>query len=181
MSKNQYQYAKELARRVLLESGAHGLPVSVSHVCRRFGIDARIMILDAGNDGFCQMEDGIPYILVDPSRSIQRQRFTVAHEIGHVMSGHIGPFLWADTYEPTIAVQEREASIFAAELLMPECVLLHLGVSTAAEIQRICNVSYPAAFVQLKQMQKRYTQSVSMSVRERELCARFCLSSTNKR
>jgi Zn-dependent peptidase ImmA (M78 family) len=55
-----------------------------------------------------------------------RQRFTLAHELGHwvcqVREGHDAPIYCraADVAPETDRLQEREANLFAAELLMPE-------------------------------------------------------------
>lgn len=69
------------------------------------------------------------YCRFNLSESRERQRFTIAHEIGHFASGHLtdGKVMFRDTkevftkrvYDP----QEAEANRFAAELLMPEALV----------------------------------------------------------
>jgi len=58
-----------------------------------------------------RQESGAWIIEVNQDRSLTAQRFTVAHELGHHFLGH-------DTCG-TDPVQERQANVFAAELLMP--------------------------------------------------------------
>jgi Zn-dependent peptidase ImmA (M78 family) len=67
-----------------------------------------------------------PKILINSSRSWKRRRFTVAHEIGHVViPWHMGSFFDSDVEnqadnEPDPYIDmEHEADRFASELLMP--------------------------------------------------------------
>ena len=67
-------------------------------------------------------------IRVRRSSSVGRERFTIAHEIGHFVL-HAAPHLQRDDGPPQFAMwhcdsEEAEANIFAAELLMPERLLL---------------------------------------------------------
>lgn len=65
-------------------------------------------------------------ILVNAEEGPQRQRFTIAHELGHwicqCLEGSTEPVYCRDTDLKTTASRaaEREANVFAAELLMPE-------------------------------------------------------------
>ena len=66
-------------------------------------------------------------ILVNAAEPETRQRFTIAHELGHwvcqCLEGETEPvYCRAEevTLDPHIKAREREANVFAAELLMPE-------------------------------------------------------------
>jgi hypothetical protein len=65
-------------------------------------------------------------IYVNADEPPQRRRFTLAHELGHwvcqCLEGQTAPVYCraADVAPDTDRVLEREANIFAAELLMPE-------------------------------------------------------------
>ena len=65
-------------------------------------------------------------ILVNAREPETRQRFTIAHELGHwicqCLEGTVAPVLCRDKDLSTAADRalEREANVFAAELLMPE-------------------------------------------------------------
>ena len=66
-------------------------------------------------------------ILLNASDSPARRRFTLAHELGHWVCQCVGrdaePVycrVTDVTLDPTTKAREREANIFAAELLMPE-------------------------------------------------------------
>jgi Zn-dependent peptidase ImmA (M78 family) len=65
-------------------------------------------------------------VVVRAGEPAPRQRFTLAHEVGHwvcqVLEGHTAPLYCrdVDVSEAADRQLEREANVFAAELLMPE-------------------------------------------------------------
>jgi Zn-dependent peptidase ImmA (M78 family) len=64
-------------------------------------------------------------ILVNADEYEPRQRFTIAHELGHwvcqCLEGTVEPvYCRADEVDESARLLEREANVFAAELLMPE-------------------------------------------------------------
>ena len=75
-------------------------------------------------------------------KGIARTRFTVAHELGHVVL-HGDDVLGLDgRAEPEHQEQiEREANIFAAHLLIPNAALKRLGAVTAETLARRFGVS----------------------------------------
>lgn len=71
-----------------------------------------------------------------------RQRFTQAHELGHVMLGHVyeGSSPRRDArFDGSTDYKERDANIFSAELLMPEKYVRH-------QASRITDISKLASF-----------------------------------
>lgn len=72
------------------------------------------------------IERGVKTIAVNKRHPVNRQRFTVAHELGHYLSGHPsdeeGERLTDDEFDfhEPVDRQEKEADAFAAELLMPK-------------------------------------------------------------
>ena len=64
--------------------------------------------------------DGIPRIWLRDEDPPERQRFTLAHELGHILLHHVAVPFRDDTF--TGSPKENEANRFAFELLMP----LHL-------------------------------------------------------
>ena len=81
-----------------------------------------------------------------------RRRFTLAHEVGHwvcqVLEGKTAPVYCrpGDVTEAADRALEREANVFAAELLMPEELVAQEfpRVATAAEIAEWFGVSTEA-------------------------------------
>lgn len=88
------------------------------------------------------------------TESNERQRFTIAHELGHYASGHLtaGQVLFRDTTETftgrVFDPQEVEANRFAAELLMPEKYVQNAiqrdGIKTVQDLAKEFGVSASA-------------------------------------
>lgn len=140
--------------QALLRAGIDSLPVSLSAIADYFGIKivdytsfTRVYdvteheLYNASTAGFSLMQDGRFLCVLNNSLCHQpRRKWTAAHELGHILSGHINsgrPVLTND--------QEREADNFAAQLLAPLTILHFCGVSSALEIERLCGISRQAA------------------------------------
>ena len=98
--------------------------------------ELRVSPLDDELSGMIFIRDGIPIIGVNALHHPNRQRFTIAHEIGHLElhrdavteEVHVDKqfkVLMRDANSSTGTDRmEREANQFAAELLMPQQLLL---------------------------------------------------------
>ncbi len=80
--------------------------------------------------------------LNDTKGTIQRRRFTLAHELGHIVLDHpLKPAVYRNSeVDENKPVTEVQANVFACHILMPAGVLATLHVSTVDEIMQICNV-----------------------------------------
>lgn len=58
---------------------------------------------------------GNPLIIINSKMSADRKRFTIAHELGHILLHEC-----VDTFVPDCRDKEKEANTFASELLYPE-------------------------------------------------------------
>lgn len=85
-----------------------------------------------------------------------RIRFTMAHELGHVLLGHVsdGGTRKRDTANTTMDSYEIDANRFAAELLMPESRVRHFTLSFASipMMATIFHVSEMAMMYRLKNL-----------------------------
>ena len=79
------------------------------------------------------MFDGVPYVAVDTSKTAERVRFDIAHEIGHLMMHEM---VSEDVVAAGTRDIESEAHSFAANLLMPERRVLGM-VPTHASVPQI--------------------------------------------
>jgi len=162
--------ARRRAQEVLKMMGATEPPVDVFGVARTLGFDVLLFEFAASTSAVTFIEGDVRSIGVNSEHAPTRRRFSVAHELGHYLSGHESydhdavhvedrP-VWLDPQNR----QETEANEFAAELLMPERLLCRdvaahgLDVPTLA---RRYDVSEQAMWIQLIDLglASRYAQS----------------------
>ncbi|GGP03919.1 XRE family transcriptional regulator [Nonomuraea glycinis] len=91
-----------------------------------FGIDVRIMRFSAGYEGLSWSDDACKLVIVGTSDIPARQRFTIAHELGHLIAGddqglHLDPNLSDAAHRKNPS--EIRANAFATEFLLPREVL----------------------------------------------------------
>lgn len=126
----------EKAARELLEAqGIRKAPIPVDKIAKALGVQIRYSPLDEELSGMIYINDGIPIIGVNALHHPNRQRFTIAHELGHYMlhrsmlsnEVHVDKqfkILMRDSKSSTgTDVMEVEANKFAAELLLPEFLI----------------------------------------------------------
>lgn len=118
----------EVARQLLERFGEH-LPIDVEAIVKALGIAIRTQELEDSVSGMLVMKGGRTTIGVNENHHSNRQRFTLAHELGHFLlhSNLSSIFIDASiiffrdgTSSEGSKAQEIEANAFAAELLMPE-------------------------------------------------------------
>lgn len=95
-------------------------------------------------DGFTEIIDDKIFICYNQQNNKQRNRFTICHEIGHIVLKHLykGQKL------------EKEANMFAARILMPMLLIKELDITTPEELVKICDVSIDAAKYRLNRFQE---------------------------
>ncbi|WP_020575677.1 helix-turn-helix domain-containing protein [Actinopolymorpha alba] len=88
-----------------------------------FGVDLAVTAIPAGCDGLAWRDDHARLILVATTEYPTRQRFTIVHELGHLLAGDDqGLHVDEDVMDPERRRQpsERRANAFAAAFLLPE-------------------------------------------------------------
>ncbi|MCY4654068.1 MAG: ImmA/IrrE family metallo-endopeptidase [Dehalococcoidia bacterium] len=109
------------AVEVMSELGvAPPAPVDIDRIARDWGLAVEYVKRPRGMHGRVVPERAVIEVAI--SDHPNRQRFTLAHELGHYVLEHNPVFADAEprgSSNPT-AVNEREANYFAAVLLMPE-------------------------------------------------------------
>ena len=155
MNYKEYQKSRDLAWEILCREKINKLPVDVLEICRRLEIRVvQYVEPRPEGDGFSTIIDGVPHIYVQKQQSRQRARFTIAHELGHVLLGHVGKAgLVNREPSPDDDPIEQGANVFAARLLSPACVLWGCNVSSAADIAALCDISPTAAGYRWERMQ----------------------------
>lgn len=152
----KYKNVRNSAWQALLDFNITKLPVSVNNIAKQLGIkvikNSDIHELQNRERGVTILKNEHWYIVFDDTESVPVCRFTVAHELGHILLGHI---LVSGTKYRTFAKrneEEQEADMFAARLLAPACVLHELQAINAEQIAKICNISISAAEVRAERM-----------------------------
>ncbi|MBL8564320.1 MAG: ImmA/IrrE family metallo-endopeptidase [Hyphomicrobiaceae bacterium] len=135
MTKTRKRNAKQEAQRILAEHSVRSAPVGVERIARALGASLEVRPLDEQLSGMIFIKAGVPVIGVNALHHPHRQRFTIGHEVGHLvlhrdrLEGvvHVDktyPMLRRDQASSTgVDLMEIEANAFAAELLMPEALL----------------------------------------------------------
>lgn len=98
-----------------------------------FGADVAVVDLGLGFDGLATSSDDVKLVVLATSQLPARQRFTLAHELGHLLAGDDqGIHLDLDVFdrEQAKVPSEMRANSFAAAFLMPEDALRWAAGST---------------------------------------------------
>jgi len=139
--------ARNTARKLLKDAKIDKFPVLLKEVVKPIPdlyIDGKELM-----DGISGMQGtykGRSFIRYNSGHSTKRNRFTVAHEIGHLLLGHTSICNRSTSLDP----QEIEANEFAAELLMPLQML-----KKEIEVQGSVSALSKACWVSEEAMSKR--------------------------
>lgn len=160
MNYENYKASRNLAWEILLNEGINELPINVSALCRSIGIPIKYYDPPDDNDGKCEMVGSRPVIYIKKDCYRPRQRFTAAHELGHILLGHVGKYKLVNR-EPSKNDNpiEQAANVFASRLLAPACVLWGCNVKTAADIMRLCDISHQSAEYRMIRMEELYSRN----------------------
>lgn len=156
----EYKKSRDLAWQVLINEQITELPVKVTALCREMGIQVHLFTPTDGNDGVSTIVDGQAHILVSNQCQPARQRFTIAHELGHILLGHVGAYQLVNR-EPSSKDNpiEQAANVFASRILAPACVLWALDARTPEQIADLCQISYQAACFRAERMALLYERN----------------------
>lgn len=141
-------------RSILKRVGVAAPPVDVHAIAEFFSIP--VLPYDRFPEdvsGMIVRIDGKAAIGINPAHARVRQRFTLAHELGHYLSGH-DDLRIVDEAMDKDTLKEKEANRFAAELLMPTDMLtadLKRGGLDIPALARRYEVSEQAMSVRLIQ------------------------------
>lgn len=150
--------SRRRARQLLEFAGVKHPPVDSKAIAEFLGFTVLPYDFPDTTSGLTFIEEGVKAIGVNSRHALTRQRFSIAHELGHYLNGHdsydsggthvesqpsyLNPQQW----------QEIEANEFAAELLMPTDWLkrdvAEIGADGVALARRY-GVSEQAMWIQL--------------------------------
>ncbi|MEI3162167.1 MAG: ImmA/IrrE family metallo-endopeptidase [Lachnospirales bacterium] len=162
---HDYKIARNKAWETLIKCKITSLPVNLAVVAKLNDItilkysDSK---KELSGDGFSLNVNGVNVIYYNDKKPKARIRFTLTHELGHCLLGHLR---LGKTYNRNseldyadMDVYEMQANVFARDLLMPATVLHSLDIKSFEDISRICNVSEQSAkirYERLLELEKR--------------------------
>lgn len=164
MNYKDYQNARDAVWKMLIDFGIRELPIKPGAICKALGIPIKFYTPTDGNDGMSFIAERVPIIMVSKEASLPRQRFTAAHELGHILLGHVGRYELVNREpDPKDNPIEQAANVFASRLLAPACVLWGCGARTPEQIVALCNISYQAARFRAERMELLYQRNKFLS------------------
>lgn len=175
-----YQGVRNSAWRCLLENNVSSLPIDILSIAKKLGIrvikDSQACVLSAGEHGRSFFDGDEWYIIYNDLEPTELSRFTLAHELGHILLGHELAFA---RYVGIIQFSrkpksEQQADMFAARLLCPACIIWALDLHTADDIARYCRIPKNIAQLRAKRMEELYKRNKFLTdPLEKQLFDRF--------
>ena len=153
-----------LTNDFIVKNNVHSLPLTLNcmeKLCAKLGY----RLLPVGNNAelikmlgvgdvsnyiaFTYLHQDIKLVFFDETHSTGTRLFAIAHELGHICLKH--NYQGAIGYSKATSLQEREADVFAYQLLAPLCVLKALNITRLKDIEQYTLLDTKrAAFVKLK-------------------------------
>ena len=127
------KYIRDIAERLLREHCRNSVPVDPGKIAQALGIEVRLEAVDDDLSGFLLRDQKNNRVVIGANlrHHPNRRKFTIAHELGHFLL-HEAETVHLDQQKAGYLIQrrdgksstgedmfEREANLFAAELLMP--------------------------------------------------------------
>lgn len=160
MNYDGYKSARDMSWTCLIDCGIRSLPIPLSNVCKHYGYTViKNSTLPADSEftlkqnerGRNVVTDSSTFIIVRDTDSLPIQRYSIAHEIGHILLGH-------NHTENITRNDEDETERFAIDLLAPACVLWGLNLHTPEEISAACNISITSSKKRAERMKVLYAR-----------------------
>jgi Zn-dependent peptidase ImmA (M78 family) len=179
ISNLKFKRVTEVAYEVLYKADIAKAPVDLEKILNITGVTAEEADLGPDVSGLLAIHNGHGMIAYSAEQSNQRQRFTIAHELGHFLlhkpdsedtvfvdKDFIVKYRSNKAYTEIELRQEQEANAFAASLLMPKDLLFEelskeniRSMSESAlidELARTFDVSVPAMTFRLSNLNVLY-------------------------
>lgn len=146
LSNSRYEDIKKDIVKMYVDANINTFPIDVFYLCERLGYvcksysslggELAIIISSYEEDGFHLFEEGKVVIYYNDSKVEGRIRFTIMHEIGHVIRKHF-------VFSP---LAENEADWFAAYSLCPPPIVDLYEVSDSSDLITMFNLTSDCAY-----------------------------------
>ena len=156
------KHIRSLVERLLTEHQVRSAPVPVPDIAKALGVRVQREPAEDELSGFLYRDRSRKTVIigVNANHYLNRQNFTIAHELGHLLlhefdkvhvDRHFKVWLRSETSSQGIDNEEMEANLFAAELLMPARFI-------SSEMEKIDTFDLDGGSV-LKELSERYVVS----------------------
>ena len=169
-----YSIAEKLATELIIESNIFSLPIDPFCIAQQKGIEVRAYSELPSNilnelstkeqSGFSYFDPIINHSIIyfDDSQCYNRRRFTVAHELGHIVMNH----------KQDSALAEQLANHFAGYMLVPTPLIFVLDCEDYSEIKKHFSVSDDCAYIRFCRYRDWCAYNIDKSY-ERKLIKHF--------
>ncbi len=162
----QISVIRDLVSGILKQYKVKEAPVDVVRLAQKLGAEVKLSPFDGELAGMLIRGNGKKIIGVNSLHHMNRQRFTIAHEIGHLLM-HQGDVHIDKSFSVhkrdgvssrAVDPDEIEANRFAAELLMP------YGLISADLVTRIIDIENAEELMDLAKKYQVSLQAVTLRV-----------------
>lgn len=156
-----YKNARNASWQCLIDCNVKRIPINPIAITENYGIKCKLVSPDVlkGKSGEIRNDNGSIVILCDSTHPKTRQAFTILHELGHYLLGHLGDSPLSRSESDCRPEEESAADRFAADMLMPACVLWGLCIHNVEDIAQLCGVSMQAAKIRAERMEILYQRN----------------------
>jgi Zn-dependent peptidase ImmA (M78 family) len=150
-------YARAKARMVLNECGISRPPTDLEQICSKLGVKIHYHCTDGLKDSFMYLDRSIYNLVIAISGNQARDRWSLAHELGHVVLGHCQIYS-VDTLRKDVLtdaeryILDRECDIFAEEILMPLAWMEKHKHSSIDQLKKVFGVSREAITIRYENL-----------------------------
>lgn len=155
VNKARIAEAHHQAQSLLKTAGIKSAPVRLNEIIKHVPAHHNLIVrgtkehLPTGVYAMTYRESGMTLIGYNENASVNRQKFSVAHELGHLYMGHLHGQSSIDLNSSDN--DEIEANQFAASLIMPPSLIkqsIKSGVKDVEELAKLYEVSTEAMWWQ---------------------------------
>ncbi len=157
-----YKNVRNASWQCLIDCSIYELPIKPVKIAEHYGIHCKQadQSVLSGVSGEIKSVDNEIFILFNVQETSQRQRYTIMHELGHYLLGHLGDEPLSRSESECRPEEEQAADKFAIDMLAPACILWGLNLHTEEDIARICNISMQSAQIRAERMKVLYKRNM---------------------
>lgn len=173
LSDNRYEDIKQDIVKMYVDNDISTIPIDVYNLSEHLeyilkpysslGVDKANKLIEINEDGFNRVEDGKVVIYYNDAKLEGRVRFTIMHEIAHVIRKH----------KQYSELAEAEANWFAAYALCPPPIVDKLKITDYEDLISKFNITNSCAYNSMNRYISWKKRNVSLLEYEKKLLKQF--------